>query len=195
MRPFSVMRMKLVTIGHGTLSADTFAELLSRARVSSLVDVRSAPGSRRNPIFRRTELEQWLPQAGLSYRWDPRLVGFRRPHADSSNTALRHSAFRGYADHVRTPEFADALDEVLAEANRRVAEPEAGLVSVMCAESVWWRCHRRLIADAATLAHHAEVVHLMHDGRFMAHRLTDGVRLGDDGLPVYDAGATPLQGT
>ncbi|MGD0255538.1 MAG: DUF488 domain-containing protein [Acidimicrobiales bacterium] len=189
------MTMRLITVGHGTMSAGAFTELLERVRVSSLLDVRSAPGSRRNPAFNRAELEQWLPRAGLSYRWEPRLGGFRRPRADSPNTALRHSAFRGYADHVQTPEFADALDDLVAEANRRDAEPEGGLVSVMCAESVWWRCHRRLIADAATLVHHAGVLHLMHDARLMVHRLTDGVRLGADGLPVYDAGATRRQGT
>jgi uncharacterized protein (DUF488 family) len=94
--------------------------------------------------------------------------------------ALRNPAFRGYADHMAEPEFADALTAVLAEAASRT-------VAVMCSETLWWRCHRRLLSDAATLGRGAEVAHLAHDGRLTPHALTDGVRRDGDGV-VYDVG-------
>jgi uncharacterized protein (DUF488 family) len=98
------------------------------------------------------------------------------------NVALRHSGFRAYADHMATPDFVAALDEVLAEAAERSTV-------VMCAESLWWRCHRRLIADFATLVRDVGVRHLMHDGRLSEHRPTEGVRRDGD-LVVYDVGET-----
>ena len=157
-------------------------DLLRDAGIESLVDVRTAPGSRRHPHFRREAMEQWLPASGIAYRWEPRLGGLRKPAPDSPNVALRHSGFRAYGDHMRTAEFADGVDHVLAEAAVRAT-------TVMCAESVWWRCHRRLIADFATLVRGADVRHLMHDGRLTEHHLTDGVRLEGDHL-VYDVGET-----
>jgi uncharacterized protein (DUF488 family) len=169
----------LLTVGHGTLDAGRFADLLRAAGVVALVDVRTAPGSRHNAQFGRAAMQEWLPAAGVAYRWEQRLGGFRRADPASPNLALRHPAFRGYADHMRTPEFAAALREVLA-----AAAPTA----VMCAESVWWRCHRRLIADACTLVHGVEVRHLMHDGAQRPHLPTEGVRREGD-LLVYDAGA------
>jgi uncharacterized protein (DUF488 family) len=169
----------LVTVGHGTMSREGFAELLRDAGVEQVVDVRSFPGSRHNPQFAREQIESWLPTDGVTYRWESRLGGFRRPRADSANVALRNSSFRGYADHMATAEFREALDALIGLAGDRVT-------TVMCAETLWWRCHRRLIADAAVLVHSLETVHLGHDGRLTAHRLTEGVRLGDDGLVVYD---------
>ena len=171
----------LTTVGHGTLDAARFTELLRGAGISALVDVRTAPGSRHNPDFSRAAMERWMAEAGVDYRWEKRLGGFRRGRADSPNVALRHPAFRGYADHMQTGEFRDALDGVLRQAGRA---PTA----VMCAESVWWRCHRRLVADAAALLHDVEVRHLMHDGTLRPHLPTDGVRRDGD-LLVYDAGA------
>ena len=171
----------LITVGHGTLGADAFAALVAGDYVEELVDVRSFPGSRRHPHFARAQMEEWLPQAGVAYRWEKPLGGFRTPRPDSPNVALRHRSFRGYADHMRTTEFVDALDRVVADASARA-------VAVMCSESLWWRCHRRLLADAVVLARGLEVRHLLHDGTSEPHRLTDGARLGDDGLPVYDGG-------
>lgn len=107
--------MTLVTVGHGTLAADEFGRLLRDAGVERVVDVRSHPGSRRHPHFGRDTMAEWLPEAGLSYRWEPRMGGRRRPRPDSGNVALRHESFRGYADHMASPEFRDALDGVLAE--------------------------------------------------------------------------------
>lgn len=175
---------RLLTVGHGTLAADELAALLLRAGVEQLVDVRSFPGSRRHPHFGRAEMERWVPSAGVAYRWEPRLGGRRRPLPESPHVALRHPAFRGYADHMESTEFAASLDELLAEAERHA-------VSVMCAETLWWRCHRRLIADAATVLHGAEVLHLGHDDRLAGHRLTEGVRQVGDRL-LYDAGQIPL---
>jgi uncharacterized protein (DUF488 family) len=179
----------LLTVGHGTLPAERFAALLGGADVSSLVDVRTAPGSRHNPQFGRLELSAWLPEAGIDYRWEKRLGGFRKPAPDSPNDALRHPAFRGYADYIGGEEFGRALDEVLgAAATRRTA--------VMCSESVWWRCHRRLIADAALLLRGVPVLHLMHDGGLRPHQPTEGATVEDGRLtypsPARLAGFTPV---
>lgn len=176
---------RLVTVGHGTASAEDFAALVSGAGLSLLVDVRTAPGSRRNPQFNRAELEQWLPAAGVRYRWEGALGGFRRTSAESPNTALRHPSFRGYADYMQSPVFDDALRRLLDEAGLEA-------VTVMCSESLWWRCHRRLIADAAMLRFGVEVRHLGHDGRLTPHRPTEGVRVDERGGLVYDAGEPPL---
>jgi uncharacterized protein (DUF488 family) len=148
-------------------------ELLRDAEVAVLVDVRTAPGSRRYPHVARAELERWLPEAGIAYRWWPTLGGFRRPRPDSRNTGLRNASFRGYADHMESPEFEEALRSLLSEAERRVT-------AAMCSESLWWRCHRRLLADAAELTGGAVVLHLGHDGRLQPHRLTDGAHLEGD---------------
>ncbi len=175
------------TFGHGSLAAEQLVALVSAAAVRRVVDVRSHPGSRRNPQFGRSEIERWLPAAGVSYTWMPSLGGRRRPAKDSKNVALRHDAFRGYADHMASPEFLAGVDELLAVA---AAEPSA----VMCSEAVWWRCHRRLLADHLALVREVEVVHLMHDGRRTAHAPTTGARLVDGAL-VYDVGDTrgPLE--
>ena len=170
---------RLLTIGHGTATESELAGLLLGAGVELVVDVRSVPASRRNPQFSRAQLEVWMPAAGFGYRWEPYLGGFRRRVEDSPNVALRHPSFRAYADYMATAPFRQALTRLLGEASRTV-------VAIMCAESLWWRCHRRLIADAATLLFGADVLHLGHDGRLQVHRLTDGVRSQPDGGLVYD---------
>ena len=177
--------MPLITFGHGTAGSDRIAELLGAAGVSALVDVRTAPGSRRHPHVARAEMERWLPEHGIAYRWEKRLGGFRRPSPGSPDVAWRESMFRGYAEHMRHPDFLAAIDDVLTEA-------AAGHLAVMCSESVWWRCHRRLIADFAEVARGVPVRHLMHDGQLAAHRPSPGVRLREDGLLVYDGGQERL---
>jgi uncharacterized protein (DUF488 family) len=174
---------RLLTFGHGTATADELVALLKGAGAERLVDVRTAPGSRRHPHVRREAMAGWLGEAGVGYRWEPELGGFRRPDPGSVNTALRHPAFRGYADYMRTPPFWVALDRLLAEA-------AAAPTTAMCSETLWWRCHRRLLADAAVLVRGAEVLHLDHRGRLEPHRPTDGVRRDGD-LLVYDLGSTP----
>lgn len=177
--------MELFTVGHGTALADELARLLTRAGVGSVVDVRIAPGSRRNPDMDRSAMTDWLPGHGIAYRWEKCLGGRRSVPRDSPDVALRNRAFAGYAAHMRTVGFATAIDEVLggAAVTRTV---------VLCSEAVWWRCHRRLIADFAVLARGVPVRHLMHDGRRTEHQPTDGARLRDDGLLVYDAGQETL---
>jgi uncharacterized protein (DUF488 family) len=166
----------LLTVGHGPDDRDRLRERLIGAGVGSLVDIRRFPGSRTNLDVRRETLEQWLPAAGVAYRWEERLGGRRRlpagePVADGWWTV---DQFAAYAAHTRTPEFAAALDEVLAEA-------DSTTVAVMCSESVWWRCHRRLVADVAVLGRGVPVTHLMPDGRLTPHRPSEGAVLGDDG--------------
>jgi uncharacterized protein (DUF488 family) len=175
----------LITFGHGTASAERIAELLRSAGVTTLIDVRIAPGSRRHPHVARAELERWLPDNGISYRWEKRLGGFRRPAPDSPDVAWRETAFRGYAGHMRQPDFLAAIGELLAPGG-------TGQQAVMCSESVWWRCHRRLIADFAEIARGVPVRHLMHDGRLAPHRRSPGVRLRADGLLVYDGSQQQL---
>jgi uncharacterized protein (DUF488 family) len=174
----------ICTVGHGTLPAEDFATLVAGAGIEVVVDVRSFPASRRHPQFGREAMERWLPDAGVAYRWEPRLGGRRRPLPDSPHGALRVPAFRGYADHMETPEFHDAVDDLLAEAGARRA-------TVMCAESVWWRCHRRLVADAVVLLRGATVEHLFHDGRLDPHRPTPEARVDRRRL-VYDGGEPGL---
>ena len=173
----------LLTVGHGTSSAEELTDRLLAAEVELLVDVRRFPGSRRHPHLSREAVEQWLPAAGVGYRWEERLGGRRPVAPDSPDVALRNAAFRGYAAWMRTDDFRAALDEALADPSR---------TAVMCSESVWWRCHRRMVADAAVLLHGAEVLHLMPDGRLTPHAPTDGVRRDGDQL-VYDAGTLPVE--
>ncbi len=175
----------LLTFGHGAASAEQMVSLLRGAGVAVLVDVRTAPGSRRHPHVAQAELRCWLPEAGISYRWDKRLGGLRTPEPDSPDVALGVDTLRGYAGHMRTPAFLTAVDQVLALAGvQRTA--------VMCAESLWWRCHRRMLADFVTAARGVAVRHLMHDGRLEEHHLSPELRLRDDGLLVYDGGQPPL---
>ncbi|ASU81274.1 DUF488 domain-containing protein [Actinopolyspora erythraea] len=177
--------MRLVTVGHGTSTRVEFGPLLRAAGIEIVLDVRSAPGSRHNPDFNRSELQAWLPEAGVEYRWDERLGGFRRTPVRSPDTACRNEGFRAYAAHMRTEQFRVAVTELLDE----VAHRET---AVMCSESVWWRCHRRMIADYVTLVRGVEVVHLMHDGELREHHAMEGVRPREDGLLVYDGGQLRL---
>lgn len=129
-------------------------------------------------------MEVWVPGRGIEYAWEPSLGGWRKAAPDSPNTALRNDSFRGYADYMATAPFWSALDTVLARAERL-------RTAVMCSEAVYWRCHRRLIADAAVLARNVTVQHLGHDGRTVPHRLTEGVR-AEEGRVLYDGGRARL---
>ena len=174
--------MPLLTVGHGADDRTLLAARLAGAGVGLVVDVRRFPGSRRNPDVQRESLEEWLPAAGVGYRWEERLGGRRHlppgePVADGWWTVAQ---FAAYAAHTRTPEFAAALDEVLAEA-------ATATVAVMCSESVWWRCHRRIVADVAVLGRGVPVHHLMPDGRLAEHRPSEGAVVGPDGLVHWPA--------
>lgn len=179
--------MTLWTIGHGEKETAVLTALLAEAGVELLVDVRRYPASRRHPNFNRGSLEADLPAHGIRYQWwGESLGGRRRPlPSGSRHPAWRDPAFRGYADYMDRAEFRSSFSQLLAVAGEA---PSA----VMCAETLWWRCHRRLLSDAAELAG-TPVVHLMTASRSEAHRLHPAVRSGDDGWPIYDVGvATSL---
>jgi len=158
-------RLTVYTIGHSTLSAEVFLALLKRHDIRQLADVRSIPRSRRHPHFAGDALEAFLSEAGITYRHFPSLGGLRRPRPDSVNTAWRHASFRGYADHMQTVEFKTAISalEDFARGGRSV---------VMCAEAVWWRCHRRLLADAL-LVRNVGVQHIISDSPPKPHELSE----------------------
>ena len=159
----------LYTIGHGESSVEEFLARAGRAGLESIVDVRSIPASRRHPQFVATAMDAWLRAAGIDYRCEPELGGFRRTSPASPNIGLHHASFRGYADHMASPSFAAALEHVLAEAGER-------RVAVMCSETLWWRCHRRLIADAAVLLTGSRVLHVDGRGDVEPHRVTPEAR-------------------
>ena len=173
--------IRIYTIGHGTAGEVELAALLRGAGIAAVVDVRSVPKSRAHPHVWAERMAQWIPQlAGASYEWRPDLGGFRKTRPDSPNVALRHPSFRGYADYMQTPQFARALDGLIQAAAERTA-------TIMCSETLWWRCHRRLIADALVLRHGLDVRHLMHAGAVQPHRPTPGARLLPNGTLQYDA--------
>jgi uncharacterized protein (DUF488 family) len=141
------------TIGHSTRSLEEFLALLAAFRIEAVTDVRRFPGSRRQPQFAYEALAQSLPAHGIAYHWLPQLGGGRRTRPDSPNTAWRNAAFRGYADHLASAEFAEGLASLLALAARQ-------RTAVMCAEAVWWHCHRSIIADVLKLRG-IEVIHIL----------------------------------
>lgn len=135
------MTARFFTIGHSTHPLEEFVDLLRGYGVDRVVDVRTVPKSRHNPWFAEDELRRSLPAQGIDYRRIEALGGLRHAGKDSPNGAWRNLSFRGYADHMQTPEFAAGVEELLA-----LGEDEA--VAIMCAEAVPWRCHRSLIGDA-----------------------------------------------
>ena len=171
------------TVGHGTLPAGEFAALVRAAGVELVADVRRFPGSRRFPHFGREAMAEWLPEAGVGYRWLPELGGRRGSTPGSANVGLRNPQFRAYADHMATAEFREAVAGLLGIA-------AGARLAVTCSESVWWRCHRRLVADHLVLVEGAGVRHLFHDGRLAPHPPAPEARR-DGAHLVYDAGSIP----
>jgi uncharacterized protein (DUF488 family) len=168
----------IFTVGHGTREIGAFLSLLDAAGVRRLVDVRTAPGSRKHPQFGREALAGSLAHSDILYEWQGRAFGgWRRARPDSRHVALRSSGFRGYADLMETEAFREALVRLI-DSSREVP------TAVMCAESLWWRCHRRMLADALA-AVGCEVRHIMEGGRLVPHRLSRTARV-EDGIPVYD---------
>jgi len=167
----------LYTIGHGTRSPEEFLDMLRERHFELLVDVRAFPASRANPQFNKEELTESLASAGIEYQHEPALGGRRRGLGDASpNQAWRHPAFRAYADYMMTGEFRNALDSLLAQARLRQT-------AIMCSETLWWRCHRRLIADAA-VARGAHVVHLLKPHSAAEHVLAPPAHV-EDGRVTY----------
>jgi uncharacterized protein (DUF488 family) len=162
------------TIGHSTRTTDELLAVLTAHEIEAIVDVRRFPGSRRLPQFGSAALDASLHAAGVSYRWIGALGGRRMPDLDSPNDAWENDAFRGYADHTTTDEFADGLFELLMVAS--------GLrTAVMCAELLWWRCHRRIIADVLVSLGY-EVRHIRDASAVVTHELAEPARLVDGSL-------------
>jgi len=155
--------MTIFTIGHSTRTLDALIGLLRAHGVEQVADVRTIPRSRRNPQFNRDNLAAELPRHGIGYQHLPALGGLRHPRADSPNTAWRNDSFRGYADYMSTDAFEAGLDDLLECARAR---PTA----VMCAEAVWWRCHRSLLADAL-VARGIDVGHITSAREARPHQL------------------------
>jgi uncharacterized protein (DUF488 family) len=174
----------IYTVGHSNRPLPEFVGLLTDAAVSELVDVRSIPRSRRNPHFDGAALARTLPAHGIRYAHEPSLGGFRRPHPGSPNRGWGQQAFQGYADHMASEEFQAALARVAARARE-------GVACVMCAEAQWWRCHRRLLADALLVGGWG-VWHLGLGGDPIAHALTPFAVLGEARALTYPAAQTEL---
>jgi uncharacterized protein (DUF488 family) len=178
--------MVVFTVGHGRRSLGELTAILRTATIDRLVDVRRFPGSKRNPQFARESLERDLPRLGITYDFRGDQLGGRRGASStgmSRHPAWRVQGFRNYADYMDTPEFAEAVDELETEVR-------AGLrLCLMCAETLWWRCHRRLIADALVMRG-TEVVHLLGPDERVPHQLHEAARPDERNLPVYDSGFT-----
>jgi uncharacterized protein (DUF488 family) len=170
------------TIGHSTRPIDEFLNVLAAYDIELVADVRSFPGSRHVPQYSATALESSLGKHGIAYRWIPALGGRRRSDPTSVNLGWRHPAFRAYADHIATEEFSDGLFELLVLAY--------GLrTAIMCAEVLWWRCHRRIIADYL-IAAGFPVVHIFDAAKREPASLTPGARPLASGTILYE-GAQP----
>ena len=166
--------MKFWTVGHSTRGGEEFVEILLAHEIKVLLDVRTFPSSRRYPQFNRASLASALALQEILYQHEPRLGGRRTPRPDSHNTAWRNAQFRGYADHMETEEFKNGVRELLElSASARVA--------VMCAEAVWWKCHRSLIADYFKAEGH-EVVHIVDAKKTKEHPFTTAARIVDGKL-------------
>jgi uncharacterized protein (DUF488 family) len=170
------------TIGHSSRPVEAFLDLLAHYGIEALADVRRFPGSKRHPSYAQEPLHAALERCGIEYAWLPALGGRRRPRADSPNTAWRNASFRGYADHMASAEFASGMDQLLVLA----AECRT---AVMCAEAVWWRCHRALIADALC-AGGIDVQHILGLDHCVPHPFTSAARIVDGQLNYAHPGTS-----
>lgn len=162
------------TIGHSTRSAEEFKDILVAHEIGALVDVRSFPGSRRYPHFNKPELAASLEALGILYAHNPKLGGRRRPNPHSKNTAWKNASFRAYADHMESEEFKQGVEELLEVASAR-------RTAIMCAEALWWRCHRSLIADFLKSNGFA-VIHILDGKKTEAHPYTPAARIAEGRL-------------
>ncbi len=170
----------IYTIGHSTRSLEELIEALKAHEIKTLVDIRAFPMSRRHPHFNRENLEQELPKAGIEYVWKKELGGRRRKQMENSpNTALRNDSFRNYADYMLTPQFEAAAAEV-----RQLAEKRR--TAIMCAERLWFQCHRMLVSDYYT-AHGDNVEHIDATGPTKRHVLMKEAHVAEGKL-LYNAG-------
>ena len=162
--------MRIWTIGHSTRGIDEFISLLKENLIKLLVDVRAWPGSKRYPHFNKDALAESLNARGIRYEHFPELGGKRKSRPDSRNTAWRNASFRGYADYMETEQFQKGIERLLDVA------AEVGPTAFMCAEAVWWRCHRSLIADYLK-ARGVEVLHILGANKVEPHPYTSAARI------------------
>lgn len=161
--------MNIWTIGHSTRTAEEFGEILVAHHIETLVDVRMFPGSRRLPQFNKAALSEFLASLGIAYRHEPRLGGRRSARKDSHNTAWKNASFRAYADHMETDEFRNGVEELLEVS-------AAARTTIMCAEALWWRCHRGLISDYLKANGHT-VIHIVSEKKTEEHPFTSAARI------------------
>jgi uncharacterized protein (DUF488 family) len=166
--------LQIWTLGHSTRSAEEFGRLLQIHQIRTLVDVRSFPGSRRYPQFNKSSLQEFLPTINVEYVHAPRLGGRRKPNAKSHNSAWKNASFRAYADYMETAEFEEGIRDLIAIARK-------DSTAIMCAESLWWRCHRSLIADYLKAAG-VSVVHILDEKKTEMHPFTSAARIVDGEL-------------
>jgi uncharacterized protein (DUF488 family) len=162
--------MRIWTVGHSTRGIDEFISLLEENEIKLLVDVRAWPGSKRYPQFNKDALAESLNAHGIRYEHFPELGGKRKSRPDSRNTAWRNASFRGYADYMETEQFQKGIERLLDVA------AEAGPTAIMCAEAVWWRCHRSLIADYLKVRG-VEVLHVLGANKVEPHPYTSAARI------------------
>ncbi|MGB9473476.1 MAG: DUF488 domain-containing protein [Candidatus Udaeobacter sp.] len=158
------------TVGHSTRAIDEFISLLQAHHIKLLADVRSLPGSRRYPQFNQETLADSLGKVEIRYEHFPQLGGRRKPSLDSRNLAWRNASFRGYADYMETDKFHKGIERFLNLAS------ESGPTAIMCAEAVWWRCHRSLISDYLK-ARGVEVMHILDANKTQLHPYTSAARV------------------
>ena len=174
-----MLPLNVWSVGHSTRSLDELMNLLAAHRIATVADIRTVPKSRRHPHFHTDALAATLPERGFGYAHLPRLGGFRRPGGGSPNDGWRNESFRGYADYAMTGDFAAGLAELRELAG---AAPTA----MMCSEAVWWRCHRRLVADRLVVGGDT-VLHIASEARADAHELSPFAVVAGDGQITYPA--------
>jgi len=162
--------MRIWTIGHSTRGIDEFISLLEENEIKLLVDVRAWPGSKRYPQFNKDALAESLNAHGIRYEHFPELGGKRKSKPDSRNTAWRNASFRGYADYMETEQFQKGIERLLEVAAK------VGPTAIMCAEAVWWRCHRSLVADYLK-ARGVEVLHVLGANKVAQNQYTSAARI------------------
>ena len=171
--------IKIYTLGHSNRSLEELVDLLQTFGIETLADIRSLPGSSKFPGFNRENLESLLPQNGIRYLWLQKLGGLRHSRKDfqSPNNGLTNSSFRSYADYMGTDNFVDGVQELLETAS------ESSTVC-MCAEAVYWRCHRRLLSDYL-VAHGVDVIHILSRKQAIPHEMTPGSLVTSQGHVIY----------
>ena len=169
------MISRIWTIGHSTRPIDIFISLLDENGIKLVADVRSLPGSKRYPQFNREMLARSLTEHGIRYEHFPELGGRRKAKKDSRNTAWRNASFRGYADHMETEEFHKGVERLVDLA------AESGPAAIMCAEAVWWRCHRALISDYLKVRG-IDVMHILDASKSEPHPFTSAAHVADGSL-------------